>query len=65
MKETTLISTESHLAALERRHDDLEKKIEEARNHPSIDSLELGELKRRKLLIKDEIARLKSSASLH
>ena len=53
------MSVESHLAELERRHRALEVELEEARNHPSVDSLALSELKRRKLLIKDEITRLK------
>jgi hypothetical protein len=33
-------------------------KIIEARAHPSIDNLQIAEMKRRKLLVKDEIARL-------
>lgn len=53
------MSTESHLSELERRHADLEKQINEAQNHPSADPLELTDLKRRKLRLKDEIARLK------
>jgi hypothetical protein len=56
------MSIESHLAELERRHHALELEIEEALNHPSIDALELSELKRRKLLLKDEIVRLKSES---
>src|SRR5262249_29039443 len=42
----------------ERRHRTLEAEIIEARAHPSIDNLQIAELKRRKLLVKDEIARL-------
>jgi hypothetical protein len=49
---------ESHLAELERRHQMLEKELEEALAHPGVDSLELRELKRKKLHVKDEIARL-------
>ncbi len=48
----------SHVAELERRHETIEKEIEEALAHPGVDSLELSELKRKKLLLKDEIARL-------
>jgi hypothetical protein len=33
--------------------------------HPSSDRLKIVELKRRKLLVKDEIARLRQNASLH
>ncbi len=53
------MSAESHLDELERRHRALEVELEEALNHPSVDSLALSELKRRKLLIKDEIERLR------
>jgi len=45
-------------AKLERRHHVLELEIHEAQKHPSCDDLEIIELKRRKLLVKDEIARL-------
>ena len=48
-----------HLAELERRHRALEAEIVEARMHPSIDHLQIVELKRRKLLVKEEIARLR------
>jgi hypothetical protein len=58
------MTIESHLAELERRHHALEEEIEDAMAHPSIDTLALTELKRRKLQLKDEIARLKS-ASVH
>jgi len=60
----SLMAMESHLAELERRHQMLEKALEEASAHPGVDSLELAELKRKKLLVKDEIARL-SSDQLH
>jgi hypothetical protein len=59
------MSIEAHLAELERRHRALEAEINEARAHPSIDNLQIVALKRRKLLVKDEIARLQSECSLH
>ncbi|MCW5697274.1 MAG: DUF465 domain-containing protein [Bauldia sp.] len=59
------MSTESHLAELERRHADLERQIDEARLHPSLDDAEVTELKRRKLHLKDEIVRLRSTATVH
>ena len=55
----------SHLAELERRHRALEDEISEALTHPSSDRLKIAELKRRKLQVKDEIARLQLSASVH
>jgi hypothetical protein len=59
------MSMQAHLAELERRHQALEAEIAEARAHPSIDDLEVVELKRRKLLVKDEIARLQVDALVH
>jgi hypothetical protein len=59
-QENSSMSMEAHLAELERRHRVLEAEIVEARAHPSIDDLQIVELKRRKLLVKDEIARLQS-----
>jgi len=54
------MSRAAHLAELERRHGALESEIIEARAHPSIDNLQIAEMKRRKLLVKDEIARLQT-----
>jgi hypothetical protein len=54
------MSIEAHLAELERRHRALEAEIADARSHPSVDDLQIVELKRRKLLVKDEIARLQA-----
>jgi hypothetical protein len=59
------MAIESHLAELERRHQSLEQEISEALNHPSADGLQIAELKRRKLQVKDEIARLKQEAVFH
>jgi hypothetical protein len=56
------MSIEAHLAELERRHRALEAEINEAQAHPSIDNLEIVALKRRKLLVKDEIAKLQLSS---
>ena len=57
------MSVQSHLAALEQRHQALENEIAEAQAHPSSDDLTIAELKRRKLLLKDEIARLQGEVS--
>jgi hypothetical protein len=61
-KEVGHMAIESHLAELERRHQALEQEISEAQSHPSTDDLTIAELKRRKLLVKDEITRLKQDA---
>lgn len=56
------MTMETHLAELERRHKALEREIEEALQHPGVDTLTLTELKRKKLVLKDEIARLKGES---
>jgi hypothetical protein len=59
------MAIQSHLAELEQRHRALEEEINEARMHPSTDDLKIAELKRRKLQVKDQIARLKQDALVH
>ena len=59
------MSLETHLAELQRQHRALDAEIAEARAHPSTDDLQIVELKRRKLLVKDEIARLQQSFAVH
>ena len=59
------MAIQAHLAELERRHRALEEEITEALTHPSADDLKVAELKRRKLQLKDEIARLRQDASVH
>jgi hypothetical protein len=56
------MSIQAHLAELERRHRALEQEITDALAHPSTDDLKIAELKRRKLQVKDEIARLRHEA---
>jgi hypothetical protein len=52
------MATSTHLAELEQRHRMLEDEIAEALQHPSTDDFTLAELKRRKLQLKDQMARL-------
>ena len=59
------MSMQSHLAELERRHAEMERKIEDAQLHPSTDSLQLADMKRLKLKIKDEITRIREKETLH
>jgi hypothetical protein len=59
------MSIETHLSELQRRHSALEAQINELRGHPSADDLTIVELKRRKLQVKDEIARLRQDISVH
>jgi hypothetical protein len=61
------MSIQAHLAELEKKHQALESELADAIAHPSVDDAVIIELKRRKLHVKDEIARLKhgESASVH
>jgi hypothetical protein len=59
------MSHQAHLAELEKRHQALEQELSDAMAHPSTDALQVAELKRRKLQVKDEIARLRHDASIH
>ena len=52
------MSMHNRLAALEKRREVLKKEIEACEAHPSADQLKIADLKRQKLLLKDEIARL-------
>lgn len=49
---------QSHLAELQRRHDALDREIAKEWAQPGADDVRLAELKRRKLQLKDEIAKL-------
>lgn len=55
------MSLANHLDELQRRHGDIERELDEALLHPSVDDLEIVALKRRKLAIKDEIEKLRST----
>lgn len=55
------MSLESHLEELKRKHTDLSRELDEALAHPSMDDLEIVQLKRRKLAIKDEMEQLRAT----
>ena len=57
------MALQAHLVELERKHKILENELHEALVHLSTDDLQIVELKRRKLMVKDEIERLKHTAS--
>lgn len=58
------MSLESHLVELERRHQSIELAIAAEKTHPGADYLKLVELKRKKLLLKDEIEKLRQEKLL-
>ncbi len=58
------MTTEGHIAALERRHRELERQIETEMAHRSHDDMLIATLKRRKLEVKDELVKqLQSNAA--
>jgi hypothetical protein len=61
------MTIQAHLSELERRHQALKDEIADAIAHPSSDDLKIVELKRKKLLVKDEIERIRvgDQPSLH
>lgn len=61
------MALQAHLVELERKHKVLETELHEALLHPSTDDLRIAELKRRKLMVKDEIERLRhgTEATIH
>lgn len=52
------MSLTSHLSQLRQKHEILSRKIEDEQRRPAADPLEIATLKRQKLVLKDEIARL-------
>ncbi|AVO37707.1 YdcH family protein [Pukyongiella litopenaei] len=54
------MSVGSHLEELKRKHQALSVKVEEAQRAPGIDGLQLADLKKQKLKLKEEIERLSS-----
>ena len=61
------MALQAHLVELERKHKSLENELHEALIHLPTDDLRIAELKRRKLMVKDQIERLKhgSADTLH
>jgi hypothetical protein len=57
------MSLQTHLVELEKKHKALESALASALAHPSASDVELAEMKRKKLQLKDEIAKLKASIS--
>ena len=56
------MSLSSHLQELRKKHQSLDAQVEEALRSPAIDDLTVTSLKKQKLKIKEEIARLSGSA---
>lgn len=48
----------SHLSELQRKHENLSRRVEEEQRSPGSDNLSIVELKKQKLRLKEEITRL-------
>ncbi|OZA19290.1 MAG: DUF465 domain-containing protein [Rhodobacterales bacterium 17-64-5] len=48
----------SHLVELRKKHENLSDMVEQAQRSPATDGLKIAELKKQKLRLKEEIARL-------
>jgi hypothetical protein len=57
------MTTEGHIAALERRHKELDRQIVMEMQHVSKDDMLIAALKRKKLEVKDQIARVTNQNS--
>jgi hypothetical protein len=55
------MTTEGHIAALERRHQELDRKIQSEMQSTRFDDLAVAALKRKKLEVKDEIYRFNTT----
>lgn len=51
----------SHLQELRRKHESLSDMVEQAQRHPSTDTIEIAEMKKQKLRLKEEITRLQQA----
>jgi hypothetical protein len=54
------MSLTSHLHELRRKHEALSEKVAAVQRAPGVDTLEVAELKKQKLRLKEEITRLSS-----
>ncbi|WP_297107707.1 YdcH family protein [uncultured Devosia sp.] len=55
------MTTEGHIAALERRHQELDRMIQTESQNRLADDLMVAALKRKKLEVKDELYKLQSA----
>ena len=51
------MSQSSHLEELRRKHEELSEQVEEAQRNLGVDDLEIAEMKKMKLKLKEEIVR--------
>jgi len=59
------MSIQSHLAELQRRHAALDTELTREMSRPANDPLRIAELKRKKLVLKDQISRMREKVTVH
>ena len=52
------MSLSSHLTELKKKHQNLSQEVEKAQRAPGVDGLQVAEMKKQKLKLKEEIERL-------
>ena len=57
------MSSSSHLEELQRRHEELDQRIADEERRPGSNDLEIQELKRQKLRLKEEVEKLVADSS--
>ena len=55
------MSMSSHLNELQKKHDTLSQEVETAQRHPGMDDLQIGEMKKQKLRLKEQIEKYQHS----
>ena len=56
------MSLVSHVEELRKKHQSLSEQVEQLQRAPSVSDVQIAELKKQKLRIKEEIARLEATA---
>lgn len=59
------MTTVGHIAALERRHQELDRQIQTEMQRSTYDALRVSELKRKKLVVKDELTKAREQDAMH
>ncbi len=59
------MSIQSHLQELKRRHAAIEQELSRELAHPAADPVRVAELKRKKLVLKDQMTKLHGSTTVH
>ncbi|MFS8037281.1 YdcH family protein [Xanthobacter sp. AM11] len=59
------MSIQSHLLELKRRHAAIEQELSRELAHPASDPVRVAELKRKKLVLKDQMTRIHGPSTVH